>query len=72
MVKVRKGAASVAGYFARTPTPARKLLREMRDAIRSVVPRETVEVISYRMPAFKDGPGIRPKRTMRPSKATLP
>ena len=55
MVKVRKGAASVAGYFARTPAPARKLLREMRDTIRSVVPREAVEVMSYRMPAFKRG-----------------
>ena len=53
MVKVQKGAASVAGYFARTPAPARRLLREMRDTIRSVVPREAVEVISYRMPAFK-------------------
>jgi uncharacterized protein YdhG (YjbR/CyaY superfamily) len=37
----------------RTPAPARKLLREMRDTIRSVVPREAVEVMSYRMPAFK-------------------
>ena len=55
MVKVQRGAASVAGYFARTPAPARKLLREMRDTIRSVVPREAVEVISYRMPAFKHG-----------------
>jgi uncharacterized protein YdhG (YjbR/CyaY superfamily) len=27
----------------------------MRDTIRSVVPREAVEVISYRMPAFKPG-----------------
>ena len=55
MAKVQRGAASVAGYFARTPAPARKLLREMRDTIRSVVPREAVEVISYRMPAFKHG-----------------
>ena len=52
---MQRGAASVAGYFARTPAPARKLLREMRDTIRSVVPREAVEVISYRMPAFKHG-----------------
>jgi uncharacterized protein YdhG (YjbR/CyaY superfamily) len=55
MVKVRKGAASVAGYFARIPAPTRKLLREMRDTIRSVVPREAVEVMSYSMPAFKHG-----------------
>jgi hypothetical protein len=44
MVKVRNGDASVAGYFARTPAPARQLLREMRDTIRSAVPREAVEV----------------------------
>src|SRR4029450_11559885 len=55
MVKMRKGAASVAGWFGGAPAPARKLLREMRDTIRSVVPREAVEVMSYRMPAFKHG-----------------
>src|SRR4030095_9544422 len=55
MVKVRKGAASVAGYFARIPARPRNLLRERRDTIRSVVPREAVEVMSYRMPAFKHG-----------------
>jgi uncharacterized protein YdhG (YjbR/CyaY superfamily) len=53
MVKVQKGEATIAGYLARTPAPARKVLREMREAIQSVVPREAVEVISYRMPAFK-------------------
>src|SRR4029078_5442662 len=55
MVKVQRGAASVAGYFARPPAPAPKLFVEMRDTIRSVVPPEAVEVISYRMPAFKHG-----------------
>ena len=53
MIKVRGG--TVAEYFARTPVPARKMLRELRETIRSVVPREAVEVISYRMPAFKHG-----------------
>jgi uncharacterized protein YdhG (YjbR/CyaY superfamily) len=61
MVKVRKGAASVAGYFARIPAPTRKLLREMRDTIRSVVPRQAVEVMSYRMPAFKHGHAYPPQ-----------
>ena len=55
MATVAKGDLTVAGYLARTPAPARKLLRQMRETIRSVVPREAVEVISYRMPAFKHG-----------------
>jgi uncharacterized protein YdhG (YjbR/CyaY superfamily) len=55
MVKVRTGNVTIAGYLARTPAPARKLLREIRETIRSAVPREAVEVISYRMPAFKHG-----------------
>ena len=55
MVTVAKCDLTVAGYVARTPAPARKLLRQMRETIRSVVPREAVEVISYRMPAFKYG-----------------
>jgi uncharacterized protein YdhG (YjbR/CyaY superfamily) len=41
--------------LARTPAPARKLLRQIRETIRSAVPRDAVEVISYRMPAFKYG-----------------
>jgi len=40
-------------YFARVPEPARSTLREMRAAIRSVVPPEATEVISYQIPAFK-------------------
>ena len=55
MAKVRQSEASVAGYFARTRVPARKLLREMRDTIRLVVPRDAVEVVSYGIPAFKHG-----------------
>lgn len=52
---VRRVDSAVTEYFARTPAPARKLLQEMRKTIRSVVPREAVEVMSYRMPAFKHG-----------------
>lgn len=46
---------SVREYFARVPRPARGMLTQMRQAIRSSVPPDAVEVISYRMPAFKRG-----------------
>src|SRR5262245_53260870 len=55
VVKVPKADLTVAGYLARTPAAPRKLLRQMRETIRSAVPREAAEVISYRMPAFKHG-----------------
>jgi uncharacterized protein YdhG (YjbR/CyaY superfamily) len=41
------------GYFAKVAEPARPLLTKMRDVIRSVVPKETTETISYRIPTFK-------------------
>jgi uncharacterized protein YdhG (YjbR/CyaY superfamily) len=40
-------------YLARVPGPARGALKQMRLAIRSAVPAETVEIISYGIPAFK-------------------
>jgi uncharacterized protein YdhG (YjbR/CyaY superfamily) len=40
-------------YLARVPEPARSTLKEIRAAIRAVVPPEATEIISYRMPAFK-------------------
>ena len=40
-------------YVAALPVSARKPFMELRAAIRSAVPAETVEVISYRIPAFK-------------------
>src|SRR5437016_3810113 len=40
-------------YIAKIPEPARSTLNKMRAVIRSVVPREATEVISYGMPAFK-------------------
>jgi uncharacterized protein YdhG (YjbR/CyaY superfamily) len=40
-------------YLARVPEPARSRLKEMRAAIRAAVPAEAVEIISYRIPAFK-------------------
>lgn len=43
---------SVDEYVARTPASARSSLKQLRAAIRSVVPPEATEVISYRIPAF--------------------
>jgi uncharacterized protein YdhG (YjbR/CyaY superfamily) len=40
-------------YIAGVPEPARTTLKKMRATIRSAVPPEATEVISYRMPAFK-------------------
>ncbi len=44
---------SVEAYLARVPEPARGTLKKVRAAIRSAVPREATETISYGMPAFK-------------------
>lgn len=40
-------------YLARVPEPARTTLQELRAAIRSAVPRQTTEIISYGIPAFR-------------------
>jgi uncharacterized protein YdhG (YjbR/CyaY superfamily) len=40
-------------YLAGVPEPARSALNEIRAAIRSAVPPEAIETISYRIPAFK-------------------
>ena len=44
---------SVDEYLAGVPEPARSTLNTIRAAIRSAVPAEATEVISYRIPAFK-------------------
>ena len=44
---------SVAEYLAGLPDPARSSLIKMRAAIRSAVPPEATETISYRIPALK-------------------
>lgn len=49
----RAAAQTVDDYFAAVPQPARRALNQIRQAIRSVVPREAVEIISYKIPAFK-------------------
>jgi uncharacterized protein YdhG (YjbR/CyaY superfamily) len=40
-------------YLAKVPEPARSTLAHIRKVIRSVVPKEATEVISYRIPMFK-------------------
>jgi uncharacterized protein YdhG (YjbR/CyaY superfamily) len=44
---------TVEEYFAAIPEPARSALNQIREAIRSVVPPEATEIISYKIPAFK-------------------
>jgi len=53
--RMRKGkpAKNVDEYLAGLPEPARSTLKHIRAVIRSVVPKETTEVISYRIPMFK-------------------
>lgn len=40
-------------YLAAVPEPAQSTLKHIRKVIRSAVPKETTEVISYRIPMFK-------------------
>jgi len=51
----KRGAApkTVDEYLARVTEPARSTLKKMRAAIRSAVPRDATETISYRMPVFR-------------------
>ena len=44
---------TVPEYLAKVPEPARSTLNKVRAAIRSVVPKEATEVISYGIPAFR-------------------
>lgn len=52
-MKSGKAARTVDEYLAETPEPARSTLQHIRKVIKSVVPKETTEVISYRIPMFK-------------------
>jgi uncharacterized protein YdhG (YjbR/CyaY superfamily) len=45
--------AAVETYLAKVPEPARSTLESVRVAIRSAVPAEATETISYAMPAFR-------------------
>jgi uncharacterized protein YdhG (YjbR/CyaY superfamily) len=50
----RKGSTkTIDEYLARVPEPSRSMLSAIRATIRSVVPPEATEAISYGIPAFK-------------------
>jgi uncharacterized protein YdhG (YjbR/CyaY superfamily) len=40
-------------YLATIPAPAREPLIKLREVIRSVIPRDAAEIISYGIPAFR-------------------
>jgi len=44
---------TIAEYIARVPAPARAALKNLRAIIRSAMPPDASEIISYRMPAFR-------------------
>jgi len=46
-------ARDVDEYLASVPEPARSTLEKVRGAILAAVPPETIETISYRIPAYK-------------------
>ncbi len=51
--KPSAGPKTVDEYLAAVPEPARSTLNKIRAAIRSAVPKEATEAISYGMPTFK-------------------
>ena len=51
--KGRGAPKNVGEYVAGVPEPARSALNKLRAAIRSAVPRQATETISYGIPAFK-------------------
>ncbi len=58
MKKGKLPAKNVDEYLAAVPEPARSTLKKVRAVIRSVVPAETTEVISYGIPTFKYKRGL--------------
>jgi len=48
-----QAAGSVREYLAKVPAESRATFSQLRAAVRSAVPREAEEIISYRIPAFK-------------------
>jgi uncharacterized protein YdhG (YjbR/CyaY superfamily) len=52
-MKSGTAAKTVDEYLANLPEPARSTLTHIRAVIKSVVPKEATEVISYRIPMFK-------------------
>ena len=57
----RKPASQVGdvdAYLAKVPEPARTTLEKLRATIRSIVPAETTEELSYGIPAFRYKGGL--------------
>ena len=52
-LKLADSAEGVDAYLALVPEPAKSTLEKVRSTIRSVVPAEATEGISYGMPAFR-------------------
>ena len=52
-MKSKTAPKTVEQYLAAVPEPARSTLKKVRATIRASVPRETTELISYRIPMFK-------------------
>ncbi len=57
-IKGDSSAAEVDAYLAKVPEPARTTLEKLRATIRSVVPPETTEALSYGIPAFRYKGGL--------------
>ena len=53
MKKTNSAPKNIDEYLAGIPEPGRSTLNKVRATIRSVVPKEATEAISYGMPAFK-------------------
>jgi uncharacterized protein YdhG (YjbR/CyaY superfamily) len=51
--KRKRAPKNVDEYLAGVPEPARSALRKMREAIRSALPPQASETISYGIPAFR-------------------
>jgi uncharacterized protein YdhG (YjbR/CyaY superfamily) len=51
--KSKAAPLTVDAYLATIPEPARSAITQIREAIRSVVPPDVTEIISYKIPAFK-------------------
>jgi uncharacterized protein YdhG (YjbR/CyaY superfamily) len=51
--KSKVSSADIDEYLAGVPAAARSNFKKLRAAVRSAVPAEATEIISYRIPAFK-------------------
>jgi len=58
MKKAKSIPGNIDEYLADVPEPARGTLQKIRAAIRSAVPREATEAITYRIPTFKYNGGL--------------